>query len=121
MPETASRINIAWNVNYVKLSAVVEQEQSYDIFTLRRVDQVPFLIPPPLLTPKLTPFLRFTMTVLMLPICPRLFVMFPTGPLLSGRRNSVAVLCLSLITATSVMGRKKYCRKSCFPWGVRAK
>jgi len=89
--------------------------------TERRVDQIPFLIPPPLLSPLLTPFLRLIITALMFLTWPKFLVMFIRGPWLSGLKKTAAVSSLSLITAESVLGLKKYWRRSCFPCGVRAK
>ncbi len=89
--------------------------------TDRRLDQTPLLIPPPLPIPLLIPFLRWIITVFMFLICPKLLTNMFKGPLLSGRRNTLAVSSLSLIMPTSRLGRKKYCRKLYFPCAVRAR
>lgn len=88
--------------------------------TDRRLDQIPLLIPPCLFIPLLTPFLRCTMIVLMFLICPRLLIIVLIGLPLSGWRKTVATSSLSLITAISKVGRRKYDRRRDLPCGVLA-
>ena len=85
------------------------------------LDQMPLLIPPPLLNPLLTPFLKCIITVLMFLIWLKLLTIPFIGPLLSGLKKTLTVSSLWLTTSKSRLGRRKYCRRRYLPCGVLAR